>query len=167
MDADRSRLQLSYKNEPQSSCNVRDEDGDTPLFFAEDVPTAQLLVELGADAKLKNDEGLTAAEKATVNEIYDVAEYLRSLTGEEETPRRELLVRLGEEHEEDALDGRIVQADASSDDGPSDAQVDAVMARIEEIMKHADETGADPTDELRELVGASVMRQIMQSSQHE
>ena len=81
MDADRSRLLLSYKNEPQSSCNVRDEDGDTPLFFAEDVPTAQLLVELGADAKLKNDEGLTAAEKATVNEIYDVAEYLRSLTG--------------------------------------------------------------------------------------
>lgn len=39
--------------------NMRDPDGDTPLFVVESVRMAQLLIELGADPTVKNDEGLT------------------------------------------------------------------------------------------------------------
>lgn len=38
---------------------MRDSDGDTPLFVAEDIPTAMLLLQLGADPKHTNDAGET------------------------------------------------------------------------------------------------------------
>ncbi|KAK7206048.1 ankyrin repeat-containing domain protein [Myxozyma melibiosi] len=44
--------------------NILDEDGETPLFVVEKVETAKVLIEeLGADWKVKNDEGVTAREK--------------------------------------------------------------------------------------------------------
>lgn len=56
------RLLLNYPNVPKDAVDVADEDGDTPLFFCEDVSTARLLVtEFGASTTLKNDEGFTVS----------------------------------------------------------------------------------------------------------
>ncbi|KAK8216383.1 hypothetical protein IWZ01DRAFT_202895 [Phyllosticta capitalensis] len=63
--------------------NIRDEDGETPLFAAETVDAAQCLVEeLGADVHAKNDEGLTAEERVEQDAEFPlVSAYLRSKMG--------------------------------------------------------------------------------------
>ena len=43
-----------------------------------------------------------------------------------------------------------------------DPRVDEVMQRIEDIMQRAEDTQTDPTEELQHVVGASIVRQIME-----
>ena len=58
------RFLLTYPGVSKDAVDVRDEDGDTPLYFCEDVATAQLLVtELGADVKVVNEQNLTVRYK--------------------------------------------------------------------------------------------------------
>lgn len=66
-------------NEFHVDVNLKDEDGETPLFVAETVQVAQVLAEeLGADLTIKNDEGLTAEEKIrTDGDSPTVADFLR------------------------------------------------------------------------------------------
>ena len=48
--------------------NVRDAEGDTPLFYAEKPETAVILVhELGADWRATNEDGIAAEENAKTN----------------------------------------------------------------------------------------------------
>lgn len=62
--------------------NIKDEDGETALFSVEDVIMATVLIELGTDLTLRNDEGHTAAEKlADEDEQPAVAAYLREANG--------------------------------------------------------------------------------------
>ena len=42
--------------------NVKDEDGDTPLYTVENIETAQFLVNRGADPACRNHEGLTVCQ---------------------------------------------------------------------------------------------------------
>ncbi|KAI4211163.1 MAG: hypothetical protein LQ351_006063 [Letrouitia transgressa] len=64
-----------------ASPNIRDEDGETPLFVAETVETAEFLVqELGVDVEAKNADGMTAEEKIRrEGEFVAVSDYLREL----------------------------------------------------------------------------------------
>lgn len=63
--------------------NIADEDHETPLFAAEDPEIARLLLELGADVRWKNEEGLTAEEKIEAEEESPlVAALLRSYGAE-------------------------------------------------------------------------------------
>lgn len=51
-------------NDFHVDANIKDEDGETPLFVVETVEAAQCLIEeLKADPTIKNEEGLTAEEK--------------------------------------------------------------------------------------------------------
>ncbi|WFD40460.1 uncharacterized protein MJAP1_003446 [Malassezia japonica] len=162
------RFLLTYPNVSKDAVNVTDDDGETPLFFCEDVPTAKLLVdEFHADASRKNHEGLTAAENALVNEREAVAEYLRSVTGEEATPRSELLARVGEQDEDEEAEERLEAAEdeEDADDQDLDEKADQLMAHVEEIMRESEANGTDPSDKLREVVGASLMKQIMEGYQ--
>jgi len=53
-------LVQTYKVDP----NILDDDGDTPLFYAESLDVVRgLIEELGADPKHRNEEGLTAEDK--------------------------------------------------------------------------------------------------------
>jgi hypothetical protein len=42
--------------------NVSDEDGDTPLYTVENIETARILVDNGADLMRRNQEGLTVCQ---------------------------------------------------------------------------------------------------------
>lgn len=54
------RYLLTYPGVAKDAVDVEDADGDTPLFFCEDIPTATLLLEeFHADANHKNADGLT------------------------------------------------------------------------------------------------------------
>lgn len=159
------RLLLRYPGVAKDAVNVRDEDGDTPLFFCEDRPTAELLVtEFGADPSLQNDEGITvrrlltqAAQHADMNEHEELAEYLRSVTGEAAVPRSELLQRAGEEEEEEPAD-----LGDDADDADVDDKADQLMEQVQRIMEEADAKGEDPTEKLREVLGVSLARQVLE-----
>jgi hypothetical protein len=65
------------------SANITDEDGETALFSVEEIPMAELLLELGTDPSLRNHEGQTAAEKLDdEDEQPEVAAFLRRQAGE-------------------------------------------------------------------------------------
>lgn len=66
-------------NEFKVDSNIRDEDGETPLFVVETVEAAQALTdELGVDPYIRNDEGMTAEEKIqTEGDFITIAEFLR------------------------------------------------------------------------------------------
>jgi hypothetical protein len=66
--------------------NLTDEDGETPLFYAESLDVAKCLVtELGADPSLRNHEGVLAADKISEDGdgswVPSVVQYLRQKTG--------------------------------------------------------------------------------------
>lgn len=154
------RYLLNHSSTPADAIETTDEDGDTPLFAAEDVETARILVEeFGADAKRENAAGDTAAANAEENERPEVAAYLRSVTGEE--PMYPSANQASDELEEDvsinpALDGEIEQ------------RTDALMERVQEILSRAQARGAnsgeelndEEEEELRRVVGESLFTQI-------
>lgn len=69
------QLVLDFHVDP----NLKDEDGETPLFVVETVQAAQALVEeLGTDTTIKNAEGLTAEQSILAEGDYlSVADFLR------------------------------------------------------------------------------------------
>lgn len=154
------RFLLAHEKAGENAVNVRDEDDETPLFFCEDVPTAKLLLELGADAALQNKSGMSAAENAAVNNWADVAAFLWDVTGKEPVPRRELLVRLGEEDDEEVQEQELERGNGAEQE--DDARIDEMLSRVEEVMADAERTGQDPTEQLREIVGQSVAQQILE-----
>ncbi|MCJ1424552.1 hypothetical protein MMC29_002440 [Sticta canariensis] len=66
-------------NEFHVDVNIKDEDGETPLFVVETVDAAQVLVdELGADLMIKNHDGMTAEEKfQTDGDFPTITAFLR------------------------------------------------------------------------------------------
>jgi uncharacterized protein len=66
--------------------NLTDEDGESPLFYAESLDVVKGLVEeLGADVSLRNHEGVVAADKISEDGegawVPSVVEYLRQKSG--------------------------------------------------------------------------------------
>lgn len=59
--------------------NLKDEDGETPLFVVETLQAAQVLVEeLGLDMTIKNTDGLTAEQKILAEgDFLTVSDFLR------------------------------------------------------------------------------------------
>lgn len=142
---------------------MRDEDDETPLFFCENVPTAKLLLEYGADATLKNKDGLSSAENAAVNEWTDVATFLWDATGTAPVPRHELLERIGDDEELPVQHGIAEQ----EEHGPVgneevDARMEDMLSRVEEIMLEAERTGEDPTEKLTEAIGHTLAQQVVE-----
>lgn len=143
---------------------MRDEDDETPLFFCEDVPTARLLLEYGADATLKNKDGLSSAENAAVNEWADVATFLWNATGTAPVPRHELLERIGGDGEGLPVQQGIAE---QGEHGPVcdeevDARMENMLSRVEEIMLEAERTGEDPTEKLTEAIGHTLAQQVVE-----
>ncbi|MCJ1273773.1 hypothetical protein MMC21_001566 [Puttea exsequens] len=66
-------------NEFHVDVNIKDEDGETPLFVVETVEAAHVLVEeLKIDTGAKNDEGMTAEEKIrSEGDFTTIADYLK------------------------------------------------------------------------------------------
>ncbi|KAI9096070.1 ankyrin repeat-containing domain protein [Phlyctochytrium arcticum] len=69
-------------NTYNGNVNVTDEDGDTPLHVVENVNMARKLIQLGADVRQENLEGLTPIAVANEEERKDIVEYLWGFTPE-------------------------------------------------------------------------------------
>ncbi|KAG5719530.1 hypothetical protein E4T56_gene17899 [Termitomyces sp. T112] len=58
--------------------DITDDDGDTPLYTVEDIPTARFLVQHGATIDRRNAHGLSPIDHLA-EDFPDVAAYLQSL----------------------------------------------------------------------------------------
>lgn len=63
---------LEYLLSIGGDINLRDDDGDSPLYVVESVETARWMVGHGADPSLTNDEGLTVRSIPTYQSALDV-----------------------------------------------------------------------------------------------
>lgn len=161
-------------NEFHIDPNITDEDGETPLFVVETVEAAQtLLEELGADPKIRNDEGLTAEEKIqTEGDYTTIAEFLRESRLQKESGDQSAQNGVNGKHApDDALfrdDVRhppplppnvtmnigTMEEEQSVLDG---AEVDPEFkARIEELAAREDFQGEEGQRQLRELISDAV-----------
>lgn len=166
------RYLLNHPSAARNAIETTDDDGDTPLFAVEDVRIARILVEeFGADAKHENNAGDTAAANAEENELAEVAAYLRSVTGE--APMYQRLQGLTVDGDDDDDDEgreerRAGMADTSAMDAAIEEQTEALMVRVQEILRRAELRGASSgeelneaeEEELRRVVGESLFSQI-------
>lgn len=160
------RFLLNHSSAPANAIETIDEDGDTPLFTVEDVSVARILIEeFGANAKHENQAGDTPAANAEENEWEEVAAYFRSVTGEEPMYQR---VQDLSQQEEFNFDPSSSSSINSTMDAAIDGQTDALMIRVQEILRRAEARGANSGEELNEeeeaelrrVVGESVLTQI-------
>ena len=161
------RYLLSHPTAPANAVNTTDSDLDTPLFVCETVESARCLIEeFSADAKHKNADGLTAAQQARENEHEELARYIASVTGEsladEEDDEEEQAVDEDENGVPRSEVNSLTAQQQAEQEEMLDAQTDALMQRVGEIMTRAERDGTDPEPELRTLVSESVLRQIVE-----
>lgn len=127
--------------------NIQDNEGDSPLHHVEDLATAKIMVEeLGADYKLKNNEGKTSAEYIEEDgEFPELAHYLRSLVHDEPQASGLLLEGLPSPGN---LDGHQIRYTMEDDQGEISEER---RKQLEEIAN-----SDNPEEALRRLVTSAV-----------
>lgn len=151
-------------NEFPVDINIKDEDGEIPLFVVETVEAAQVLVEeLGADLTIKNAEGMTAEEKILADGDYPtIAAFLRECRLQKSAEEGQNF----EAHLSEAplsSDERLpplpsnVLVNVSTMDEESAVGVDPdFKRRIEDLAARGDFQGEDGQRELRKLIADAV-----------
>jgi uncharacterized protein len=66
--------------EHQANLNIQDIDGDTPLHVSQDLETVKLLVQLGADPTIRNQEQRLPIEIAHIERAEEVVTFLKEFT---------------------------------------------------------------------------------------
>ncbi|KAG8864872.1 hypothetical protein FRB96_003458 [Tulasnella sp. 330] len=130
---------LDYLISRGGDVNVIDEDGETPLFVVETIATARHLVEIGANADHRNHEGQRPSDNLE-EDFPEIANYLRSLSPSFEAPLQivsppsQFLTERTTEHLSSEL-----------------------MVQVQEIMERSECEGTDPDEELRRVVGDTLL----------
>jgi hypothetical protein len=143
---------LRYLVQKGGNVNIQDNDGDTPLHHVEDLKTAKLLIELGADWKIRNLEGHTAKEMIEEDgEFLDVAQYLRSLIhgSDDENQEEKLELPPGQEIRYEYRD-------------PGDIEIDIDDEKREELRKIVE--GETPEEELKNFLQRQIHDQFYSDS---
>ncbi|KAL8722487.1 MAG: hypothetical protein Q9225_001051 [Loekoesia sp. 1 TL-2023] len=152
-------LVLEFHADP----NIKDEDGETPLFVAETVETAQILVEeLRCDPRLNSDEGMTAEEKIrSEGDFVAVADYLKEVRTK---GNAEASLGQGESGEVQEDEQRppplppnvtVNMGTTTEDEVPEEADP-VFRAKIEELAAREDFQDEEGQRRLRELVTEAV-----------
>lgn len=147
--------------------NIKDEDGETPLFVVETVAAAQcLLEELHADASVRNTEGMTAEEKIEGEGEYPtVAAYLRETRTRNPTSASDVATTASVStegvangvHPPPPLPPNVtVNVGTMSEHTPDEEADPEFRRRIEELAAREDFQGAEGQRELRELITDAV-----------
>lgn len=154
---------LGYLIEHGGNINVQDNEGDTPLHHVEDVPTAKLLVEkYKADYKIKNNDGLTAANFIEEeDEFPEVATYLKSLVHDkpedvssEVTQANAFIESLPQPGTRDGREIKYslqLEDQQQGDEDLTPEELEERRRKIEEILK-----SENPEEGLRELIANAV-----------
>jgi ankyrin repeat protein len=145
--------------EKGANVNVEDFEKDTPLYVAESVEMAQLLLDHGADPKHLNEDGITPALAALEEGWDQVAQLLAAITKEElPTEQEEEVDPLAYIEQEDRQQIQPVQQE--DEEGLNDE----LSSKMQEIMKRIeDQGGVENEEELRELVTKMVLDEMQRN----
>ncbi|KAI4189653.1 MAG: hypothetical protein L6R41_001313 [Letrouitia leprolyta] len=148
------------------SPNIKDEDGETPLFVVETVETARILVEeLHCDPTQKNDEGTIAEEKIrSEGEFVAVTDYLKEVrvkSGADVSSEPNVEAALRQQQQEEQrpppLPPNVTVDMGTTTEEEVPADVDPVFrAKIEELAARDDFQDEEGQRRLRELVTEAV-----------
>ncbi|KAF9791030.1 ankyrin repeat-containing domain protein [Thelephora terrestris] len=127
---------LEYLISQGGNVNVTDEDGDTPLYAAENVETAQWLINHGATVDIRNSEEISPIEHLE-EEFPAVAAYLRSISNSDQHIRE--------------------QPSQHTQNIASEFLTSGLLSTVQEIMERSEREGTDPDEELRAAVGRTVI----------
>ncbi|KAK6199907.1 ankyrin repeat-containing domain protein [Scheffersomyces amazonensis] len=154
---------LQYLIEKGGDINIQDNEGDTPLHHVEDIKTAKFLVEeLKANYKLKNDDGLTAAQYIEEDDEFpEVAQYLISLghekPDEEDSEPSSMLESLPAPGN---IDGHQIRYTMENDPNEADLSPEELEERRKKI--EAILASENPEEALRDLVKNAVHEGLSQ-----
>ncbi|KAG0787972.1 hypothetical protein G6F17_001067 [Rhizopus arrhizus] len=137
---------VKYLIEKGADVNVEDFEKDTPLFVAETVEMAQILLDRGADPKRVNEEGFTPAATALQEGWTEVAEHLASITKEVLVPKEEQDISLAH-----------VQYDDDEVSGDLAIKMQEIINKIEE------QGGVEDEEELKEMVTKMLLEEMRKS----
>ncbi|OAX41180.1 ankyrin [Rhizopogon vinicolor AM-OR11-026] len=126
--------------------NVTDEDGDTPLYTVENQETAQWLLDHGATLDRRNNEGVSPVEHLR-EDFPEVASYLHS--------RLDPSSRLMPEVMPSSQPSQHQQNVAT------EALTSSLMHSVNNIMERAETEGRDLDEELRQVVGRTVLEGVI------
>ncbi|ETW83083.1 hypothetical protein HETIRDRAFT_247006, partial [Heterobasidion irregulare TC 32-1] len=157
---------LDYLISRGGDVNTTDDDGDTPLYTVENVETARYLVEHGATVDRRNNEGIQPAEHLA-EDFPEVASYLAALapapaphatdasgTPSPASPAPALALAPG------AARG-LAQPSQHSQDAVSEYLTASLLQSVQDIMGRAEAEGRDPDEELRQVVGRTVLEGVV------
>ncbi|KAG1870599.1 ankyrin repeat-containing domain protein [Suillus subalutaceus] len=137
---------LAYLFSQGGDVNVTDEDGDTPLYAVENTETAQWLLDHGSTLDHQNNDGVSPIEHLR-EDFPEIAGYLQS--------------RLSP--------SSCVMPGAVSPSRPSQHQqniateslTSSLMQSVHDIMQRSEADGRDPDEELRQVVGRTVLEGVI------
>ncbi|KAJ7104204.1 ankyrin repeat-containing domain protein [Mycena belliarum] len=135
---------LEYLISRGGDVNVQDGDGDTPIYTVENVETARFLVDHGAILDRQNAEGVSPINHLR-EEFSEVANYLQSAV-EPASARTIEIMQQPSQREQDMASEQLTSA---------------LMTSVEDIMQRAEAEGRDPEEELRQLVGRTVLEGVV------
>ncbi|KAG1733613.1 uncharacterized protein EDB91DRAFT_1057349 [Suillus paluster] len=143
---------LAYLVSQGGDVNITDEDGDTPLYAVENIETARWLLDHGATLDRQNNDAVSVRYKRQPIEhlredFPETAAYLQS-----------------------RLDpSSCLMPEAMSPSQPSQHQqniateslTSSLVQSVHNIMQRAEADGRDPDEELRQVVGRTVLEGVI------
>ncbi|KAJ8453914.1 hypothetical protein ONZ45_g19514 [Pleurotus djamor] len=141
---------LQYLIEKGGDVNVKDHDGDTPLYTVENVQTARFLLDSGATLDIRNNDGLSPIDHLA-EDFPDVAAYLQTRLPHPQPPQSSLIPTQSP-LQNPSQHAQHVAADSLTSD---------LIQTVQSIMDRAEQTNTAPDEEaLRIAVTRSVLQGV-------
>lgn len=143
---------VKYLLDHGANVDVQDFEKDTPLYVAETVAMAQLLLDHGADPKHVNEDNITPAATAFEEGWDEVADLLASITKEELRPN-------DDEEAVEEEESEFAHMEENDDDLSPE-----LSNKMQEIMQHIQEQGGvQDEEELKEMVTKMLLDEMKRS----
>ncbi|KZS92393.1 ankyrin [Sistotremastrum niveocremeum HHB9708] len=150
---------LEYLVSRGGDVNITDEDGETPIYTVESVEVAHWLIDHNARLDIRNSEGLRPDEHLA-EEFPEVSAYLTtrlSPTSNDATAQATVTVS-------DSVSPTTTTTSPPSQyaqDQSANVLTSHLMEQVNGVMERAEAEGRDPEEELREVVGTTVLEGIL------
>ncbi|KAH9912810.1 ankyrin repeat-containing domain protein [Fomitopsis serialis] len=137
---------LDYLVSKGGDVNITDNDGDTPLYVVENIETARWLVEHGATVERQNSEGISVAGAIPRGRLPEVAAYLHSLTATTDPA---------------SAASSLTQPSQHAQNLASEHLTSSLIQSVQDVMQRAEAEGRNPDEELRQVVGRTVLEGVV------
>lgn len=139
---------LEYLISKGGDVNITDDDGDTPLYVVENVETARFLVDHGAVVDRHNSEGVSPAEHLA-EDFQEVAAFLEGVSPS----------RTADSTSSPSISSPSQhQPSHHAQEMASESLTSSLMQSVQDVMQRAEAEGRDPDEELRQVVGRTVLQ---------